>query len=396
MTNSAAPTSVREPICWGAYLACSWTWCIGMFLPILLLREMGWAGYLIFALPNIIGAAAMGWVIKTRADSVRFVEKHAEAIGWFSAITLAFHIYWIFWLSSFLPLALGIPSPYLAGGIGCVVVFAAVASWTVRRGKAPTTALALLLIGLAVLLGSFFSPELQEASASLLESAPQSADALWMLPVMVFGFMLCPYLDITFHHARQQLDSTANGRLGFTLGFVLFFPGMIFLTTRYAGPLVQAMNGEAQTPALSPWLAVGILIHVLCQWFFTVSVHLDRLRTLQAAASKKTMLIAVLIIAGILGALVPGLPAYRGLGAGEIGYRLFMSAYGLAFPAYMLYRVIARKKGAVHHPYTLWIAIGLATPFFWMGFMERQTVWLLPGMAFILLGALIHPKKRTP
>ena len=27
---------------------------------------------------------------------------------------------------------------------------------------------------------------------------------LWLVPVMIFGFALCPYLDITFHRARQM------------------------------------------------------------------------------------------------------------------------------------------------------------------------------------------------
>jgi len=394
MNHLAPQNSVRDPIRWGAYLACSWTWCIGMFLPILLLREMGWAGYGIFALPNMIGAAAMGWMIKTRSDSVRFVEHHARAIWWFSAVTLAFHLYWIFWLSSFLPRALGMPSNHLAGGIGFVCVFALIVSWTAHRGKAQKTALGLLVLSLIVLLGTFFSSGLQEAHVSLLKSASQSADAFWMLPVMLFGFLLCPYLDITFHHARQQLDSAQKGRLGFTLGFMVFFPFMIFLTTRYAGLLAGAMTGEGTIPTLHPWLAIGILLHIFCQWVFTVTVHLDRIRTIPSVGSKKILLVVLLILAGIVGALILGAPAYRGLLAGEIGYRLFMSAYGLAFPAYVLYRVITQRKKAVGNSYMMWIAMALTTPFFWMGFIERQALWLVPGMALILVGALIQPKKR--
>ncbi|MDB5302268.1 MAG: hypothetical protein JWO87_3931, partial [Phycisphaerales bacterium] len=43
---------------WGAFLACSWTWCIGMFLPVLLVRDFGEMGWLVFAAPNVVGAAA--------------------------------------------------------------------------------------------------------------------------------------------------------------------------------------------------------------------------------------------------------------------------------------------------------------------------------------------------
>ncbi|MEI6892218.1 MAG: hypothetical protein V5783_08615 [Pontiella sp.] len=385
---------MRSPILWGAYLACSWTWCIGMFLPALLLRDMGWAGFLIFAIPNVIGASAMGWMIKTKSGSIQFVERHASAIWWFSAITIAFHLYWILWLATFIPAALGIPARYLAGCIAFVGIFAVICSRTIRIGKAPQTAIVLLVLSLCVLMGATFSSDLLESNQSLLESVPLSAAPLWMLPVMIFGFLLCPYLDITFHYARQQLDSAKKSRLGFTIGFVGFFSFMLLLTTRYAGVLSGAMDGVQFSP-INPWLASGILIHILCQWFFTVSVHLNRIRTIPGAESKKILLVAILIAAGVFGFFAPGLPTYAGLLSGEVGYRLFMSAYGLIFPAYMLYRVMVRRKKTMAGLYIMWMAIALASPFLWMGFVERQPIWLLPGMALILCGALIPPKKRS-
>jgi hypothetical protein len=45
---------------------------------------------------------------------------------------------------------------------------------------------------------------------------------LWLVPVMIFGFALCPYLDITFHRARQAM-SPRDGRVAFALGFGGFF-----------------------------------------------------------------------------------------------------------------------------------------------------------------------------
>jgi hypothetical protein len=46
---------------WANYLGMSWTWCIGMFLPVLLVRDYGIGAWWIFAIPNVVGAAAMGW-----------------------------------------------------------------------------------------------------------------------------------------------------------------------------------------------------------------------------------------------------------------------------------------------------------------------------------------------
>ncbi|MDF7800319.1 hypothetical protein P4C99_12650 [Pontiellaceae bacterium B1224] len=385
MSDSSASAPTRNPILWGGYLACSWTWCIGMFLPILLLRDMGWTGYWIFAVPNIVGAAVMGWVIKTRSDSAKFVEEHSGAIWWFSAITLAFHVFWILWIGSFIGSALNLPLYYFIGGIGVFLLFLWMLNRFTRRGKIPQAAAILFAFSMAVLVGTFFTTDLQEASAVFFASTRKSMDARWMLPVMLFGFLLCPFLDITFHHARQQLDSKKNGRLGFTIGFVGFFSFMIFLTTRYAGAFAGAMDGSQVARIATPWLATGILLHLLCQAFFSIHVHLNRMRTLPDARHKQPLLIVILVVAGCIGILAPVLPGYTGLSGGEIIYRFFMSAYGLVFPAYLLYRVIARKSRT---PF-MWIAMALALPFYWMGFIEGQTIWLVPGIGLLFVGAFI-------
>jgi hypothetical protein len=390
MSGPSTPASARNPILWGAYLACSWTWCIGMFLPALLLRDMGWSGFLIFALPNIIGAAAMGWIIPSRADSVRFVDKHPDAIWWFSAITLAFHLFWILWITNFIGSAFHIPTPYLAWGIGISILFALISTRGIHRRQAPQIALALLVFSLGVLIATTCTPDVQESNAARLTSASTSMTPLWMLPVMLFGFLLCPYLDITFHHARQQLDTKKNGRLGFSIGFIGFFSFMILLTTRYASAMAGAMDGTAVTPIATPWLATGILIHILCQWLFTVRVHLKHIQALPGAKSKQPILLLLALIAGVAGFLATQLPSHAELTGGEIVYRLFMSAYGLGFPAYVLYRIVMKNKPGLK---TLWIMMALASPLFWMGFIERQSIWLIPGMGLILLGAFLPRAK---
>src|ERR1051325_4731620 len=57
---------------WAIYLGMSWTWCIGMFLPVLLVRDYGVWASVVFAVPNVLGAAAMGWVL-SRDDSYKIV-----------------------------------------------------------------------------------------------------------------------------------------------------------------------------------------------------------------------------------------------------------------------------------------------------------------------------------
>lgn len=42
--NPQSPILNASPILWALFLASSWTWCIGMFLPVLLMRDAGWMG----------------------------------------------------------------------------------------------------------------------------------------------------------------------------------------------------------------------------------------------------------------------------------------------------------------------------------------------------------------
>ena len=48
----------------GLALASSWTWIIGMYLPRIMMERHGWAGFLAFAVPNVIGCTAFGFVLR--------------------------------------------------------------------------------------------------------------------------------------------------------------------------------------------------------------------------------------------------------------------------------------------------------------------------------------------
>src|SRR5262245_60423098 len=77
---------------WAVFLAMSWTWCIGMFLPVLLVRDFGVWAWLVFAIPNIIGAAAMGWVLSAERSS-EIARQHRFAMDAFSIVTIAFQVF---------------------------------------------------------------------------------------------------------------------------------------------------------------------------------------------------------------------------------------------------------------------------------------------------------------
>ncbi|MBL8762616.1 MAG: hypothetical protein JNL50_15075, partial [Phycisphaerae bacterium] len=83
----------------GAYLAASWTWCIGMFLPTMLIRDFGGWAFWAFAIPNVVGAAAMGLVLARPGDSERLVAKHWPALSLFSLVTASFQVFFMLWLA---------------------------------------------------------------------------------------------------------------------------------------------------------------------------------------------------------------------------------------------------------------------------------------------------------
>jgi len=399
--HPSADPDTTNPILWGAYLACSWTWCIGMFLPALLLRDHGWLGLAIFAVPNCAGAAAMGWVMRTPESSRRFAQRYSAAIRWFAIVTIGFHIYWIVWLLPRLRDALPMPEPYLFAGGAVGVAFAIVSGRAIRAGAAPRLAAALLVLSVAVLIAMLATGAGDQATQELAQRADTDLSTWALAPMALFGFLLCPYLDPTFHHARAHLPTPRSARLAFGIGFLVFFALMIALTTRYAGALIGGpeIAGSTTIPSpiiASPIIAAGVLAHILCQWVFTVRVHLDRLRESHGIDMPQIQTIfGVALVAAALALLAPRLGTHAGLAAGEIGYRAFLWFYGLVFPCVVLYLAVRRGSARVPLQRTLMVAaIAVASPMFYMGFIERSTWWLVPGVVVAAAGAFVL--RRDP
>jgi hypothetical protein len=78
------------------------------------------------------------------------------------------------------------------------------------------------------------------------------------------------------------------------------------------------------------------------------------------------------------------------LSIAEIGYRLFMACYGLLFPAYV-WMVMMRERAWVW----LVLVVAVAAPFYWIGFIERQAVWLLGGVMIVVIGGFA-PRRAIP
>lgn len=377
---------------WGVFCAASWTWCIGMFLPIILIDRFGWWGFLAFAVPNVLGCAAFGYIVNSHTRSERLVREHRSAMRVFSLITIAYHIFFLTMLC-WLLLPLGEERYWLAA-----ITPPAILSIGVVLSNLPNRAWPLLAIGaygfsLAVFARIGLAPLADVPWAGRIEQA----DLWWLAPTLVFGFLLCPYLDLTFHRAIQQSPS----RHAFSV-FGITFMVMIILTCAYWDMLAEGLR----------W---AIAAHIVVQATFTVAAHVRELRTSDAEARAEQAIEsngtgafrthplgaffrswAFLLLLTLLAMplAITGEFIGRPLEISLDVYVRFLVFYGLAFPVYVLLFIAAGatptsapgrlmpvavfvvlaaviyELGFIHHMYAL-LPIPLAAVLLWRAFLRR-------------------------
>ncbi len=385
---------------WAAFLACSWTWCIGMWLPVILLRDFGIWSFAAFAIPNVVGAAAMGVVLRKPGLSEWITTEHKFAARTFSAVTIVFQLFFMLWLLGGDSAKKGTWPWYavVLSGLLAFVAFHFGSRW-IRQ-----ISLGVWVLSLLLLLWSLRSESL--SAQSLPPPVLDPGELLWLTPVLVLGFLLCPYLDLTFHRARQSLPGRA-GSAAFVIGFGVVFLAMIVGTLGYGLALLR--DHASPLPTLLPMLLAA---HIVMQLAFTIRAHQsdekgrdqDPVTPLQWPRDYSTSPLAAIAYSTLmlLGFLAVGFShkaTYAGLNGAEIIYRGFMAFYGLVFPAYVWLCML--PLGTTRTPRRLWTfaaAVTLATPFYWMGFIERETWWLVPGVAIVLFAKLIAgdaPRRVT-
>src|SRR5690606_32406949 len=117
--------------------------------------------------PNVVGAGAMGWVLRSREAAGRIVAQHEVAVTTFSAVTISFQLFALMWL---LPTLVG------TGGVLLVLVALMCAvSYPLARGLGiPLNATAVWVLSAAVFL--------MLASGGVLEPPPSvGTDPPWHL-----------------------------------------------------------------------------------------------------------------------------------------------------------------------------------------------------------------------
>ena len=371
---SISDKGVVPVLLWAAFLGSSWTWIIGMVLPIMLVNDFGFLGWVAFAVPNVIGAAAMGFVLPTAAVSRRVSGMHRDMCLRFSEVTVTYHFFVIAWLFAKLFGVWGMIAPCMVAVVLWVMV--------VRR---PGTFVATLLVTLPCIVVAIVGMSIRGAWHDL--GGPHRLDTTdWLLfiPAAVLGFVLCPYLDLTFHRARQSLTRGA-GKLAFAIGFGVVFALFITLSLSYAGLLrpVLVQGGELKLPG--GWWTV-LFLQLVLQAGFTIAIHAREISLRMKTAG--VWRVVFMAAGGLLIGYMASGSANEAFGktAAEIAYRTFLLAYGLPFPAYVwLCMIPTRKRIKARSKVVVWAGatlIGFPLAFGYL--IADQSWWIL-----YLIGVLV-------
>lgn len=363
---------------WGVYCACSWTWCIGMFLPVLLLEKFGWPGFLAFLIPNAAGCAAFGFIVKSRKRSIEIVAKHRAAFDWFSIIAIAFHVFFAGFLAAYL-----LPEDFMpdtrpqlaAAAAGALGAAAILVSWLPRRFW-PALAAVVYAASLAILLtGGVDRLAEIEWSGRL-----PAVNLMWLTPTLCFGFLLCPLMDLTFHRAMQE----TNRRSTF----------VVFAATFAVMPLVTCLYADAP----SVGLMAAFIVHIGVQSVFTVAAHLRELLPQRDQESPSFGAGRMAIGAVLLMAILPPLVIlivdvdYELAEKTYVGWFVF---YGLVFPAYVLLFATPGRPLTMDRASLIRFgaAMAIATPLYWIGFIEEHMWALAPPLLALLAMKAVRARR---
>jgi hypothetical protein len=351
----------------GFALATSWTWCIGMFAPVLLARMFGWPGIVAFAVPNVLGCALFGY-LRSRERSVLETRDHALAMAVFSAATVAYQVYFVGWiggpmLAESMRSDLHGATALLAGGLFAAAL---ALSFVPRRALWAIASLAFLTS-----LATFAFLPWGRMNALPASGEWSAAQLGFVLPTIVFGFALSPNLDLTFHRARQEAPEGARPHAFGVFGIA--FASMLVLTTCYAMSPQGLMN-----PA--------VRAHILTQLVLTSALHLSELRAVGLAPSLRT---ALALGAGALG-LGAALAA-----PSEATYMRFLGLYGLLFPAYAALALRTVGRPSLKALVALGLAMAAVVPVLDASFTD-EPVWSAPVAVVLPLLAIVLFARRTP
>jgi hypothetical protein len=262
---------------WGLFLASSWTWCIGMFLPVIMLRDYGWLGFLVFALPNVAGCTLFGWRMPPDR-SARLLARCGWLAALFSVVTIAYHLFFVGFASRALVEASWRLDAVSSLGLAVSLLIAAGALSFLPRAAWPWLGALAWIASIGCWIGWATAAPAgaphEGTSGGALEGllawswtgSRPATDLLSLGWPLLFGFLWSPWFDLSFHRARRESGSP--------LAFLVFgaaFGSMLLFTAAYA-----ADAGS---------FGLFVILHLALQSLFTVAVHLRELREAAPAAA---------------------------------------------------------------------------------------------------------------
>jgi len=381
-----------------------------MFLPVLLVRDFGWPGWVAFAVPNVLGAISVGFVFKAPGLAALTADRHALAMRLFSVVTVLFHVAFLSWILTlampFLAVPLGeivvggvtVVPPSMGDGVGAIVLVTMLFLLALLLSGMRTAGW--LLGAVVVYAGSLIAAALayRTGDATTFSLAPAAGDEafpaiLGAMGLLALGFLTCPHLDLTILRTRHELRG-APGTRAFVLGFGVFFLSMIALTLAYApGFLVGATS-------------VFLIAHIAGQAVFTMSAHLRELRVGSIERDSGAGFPPLLGLTLVLAFVCLGAVRLSYTGNGQTMYELFLSPYALLFPAYAwivmvphrrLTRGAAWAETRVARLVVFAVAVVLASPVLWVASVGEPKRWVLGlvGVGVVLVAPLGLALHRT-
>ena len=362
---------------WGLFLTSSWTWCIGMWLPSIMLFRYGWPGFWVFAIPNVLGCAIMGYLLRSREASTRMVAAHRGPMRWFSVATIAYQLFFLSYI-----FGIGDPETDVSSALYVPLLAWAVAligSWLPWK--------AWPWFGTLIFAASMTTWIIRGTGLSIDFDQNEPDQDLWLLaPLIILGFLACPWLDPTFHRARQLAASKhAFGVFGVT------FLVMLLFVASYCLPY----------PA-SYW---ELIVAFFCyQTIFTMSAHLREIRLLEAPDGWGTtgILTGLTLIGVAIGYGMFQVCCEELIGPWLLDtYLRFLALYGLVFPAWILAFMLGRGRRTPGRYLILAIGLLIALPMAEIGMLHASKWWLIPAVLIVIATAAVissrqRDKKATP
>ncbi len=345
---------------WGLYLSSSWTWCIGMFLPVILLHRYGWAGYLVFAVPNVIGCTAFGYVMGSAERSRQFVARYSTVLMAFSLITLVFHFFFVLMLLRIHEVGLAL----------CLLLIAALVvllNLLKRLSDRCFLLMAILVYAISLVAGSALLETEQ-----VLQTTKPWYEALYLLPLTSIGFLLCPYFDLSFHKALQFAPS----KHCFAVFGITFIP-LILITALYQDLILAVVP-------------VGVMLHLGGQALFSMSVHAKELSAQVELAERTRVRNVFLGLLAVVCAMMlwPNQTTQYWVD----NYLRFFVFYGVLFPCLLIAMAVKKK----YYP-MLAASVVLAIPFLEFGVIARFAyLAIVPAIIIMCWGwlALVKGKPK--